>query len=512
MHPMLKNWRIRVLIAAVVLAAGVILVKGIQLGVDFSGGTVLVFMLDRPLSQEEMQQVVQIISKRVDGTGLSSVVVRGWGDQYIVVELSTTDPEEIEYIKETVLRQGIFEVVVDGNVVLTGDEIIGVKPAKYSPLTEGVRWELPFTLSPEGVKNFYTGIKGKCTPEGKCKYSFMYIDRPVGSTILIPKKVAEEENYLPSVPVLSDDRLIPLEEFIKNAGVRAYIVDDNFNPEVLLGSSGEVILHPELNYLVPFLKENNIPYRIVYPEKGYSWIWRATNLRSVVRLTPGITQEDPARAPSTVLIEGWAKNREEAEKRVKELAIILRSGALPAKIQQLVSEQRIPPTYGKYAFYTFLAAILASMVTVSIYIAWRYRVWKIAGPIIATIFSETVLIFGFAALMNWKIDIPSMVGMIAATGTGVDDQIVITDEAIRGSGKNSGKKERGIVKRIKKAFFIVFATAGASLAVMLPVLGSDIPALKGFALTTTVGILVGILITRPAFAEMIRYVIDRDKK
>ncbi len=508
MHPLLKNWKVRLLIGALLLSAALIAVKGIQLGVDFSGGTVLIFKFDRPLTPNEMQQAVQIISQRINWTGLASVNVRGWGDQYVFVELSTSDPKEIDYMKNAVLRQGKFETVVDGKVVLRGNEIVAVKPATYTPLSRGVKWELPFVLSPEGVKDFYTGVHGKCTPDGKCAYTFMYIDRPVGAVLLIPPDVAKEENMLSSLPTLdAEDRDIPLKEFILNAGVKAFITDKNFNVQKLLELNAPlVILHPEDNRFIPFLQEHNIPYRVVPPEKGYSWIWRATNLRSVVRLTPGVTNTDPAHASNTLLITGWAKNRKEAQQRVEELSIILRSGALPAGIR-LESEQRVPSTYGHYAFYTFLAAMFASMIAVSLYIAWRYRVWKISAPIILTIFSEILMIFGFAALVGWKIDVSSMIGMIAATGTGVDDQIVITDEVLRGGSKEEGRKEKqGVLKRIRRAFFIVFATAGALGFVMVPVFFSNIPALTGFALTTIVGILVGITITRPAFAEIIRYV------
>lgn len=504
MHPLLAKWRIQLLVVAVLLSVGAIAFKGIQMGVDFSGGTVLVFALDRPLSQEEMQETVQIISQRVDGSGLSSVVVRGWGDRHIVVELSTTKQEEVDYMKETILRQGRVEVVVDGNVVLSGEKIMSVGLATQTPLNEGVRWSLPFDLTPSGVEMFYNGIRGKCI--GGCAHSFVYIDRPVDSIILIPKKVAEEEKFLASMPSLdAGGGSIPMEDILKNAGARAYVVDENFDMGSLKGEK-EIILHPELNYLIPFLEDHNVGYRIVPSEEGQSWIWRATNLRSVIRLTPKIT-EGTAKSGS-LFIEGWAKNKEEARKRADEMRIILRSGALPAEIEELVSEQRIPPTYGQQAFYAFIAAIIASMVVVSVYIAWRYRVREIAGPIILTILSETVIIFGFAALANWKIDVPAMVGLIAATGTGVDDQIVISDEALRGRRRD---EEGGTLERIKRAFFVVFSAAGALFAVMVPVLGMGIPALKGFAMTTIIGIITGVTITRPAFAEMIHYVLTSKK-
>lgn len=503
MNPLLKNWRVRLLIIALVLAAGIIVFKGIDLGVDFSGGTILIFRFDRPLTPDEMQQAVQIISQRVNWTGLASVDVRGWGDQYVFVELSTSDPQEIEYMKESVLRQGKMEVLVDGNVVLKGDEIATVKPATYTPLSTGVRWQIPFVVSAEGLERFCAGVEGK-----PGVYSFTYIDRPAGSILLIPPSVAREENMLGSLPTLDDERDIPLDEFVRNAGVIAFVTDENFDITKIPEYNAPVILHPDDNRFIPFLEEHNIPYRVVPPEKGYSWIWRATNLRAVIRVGESLTNKSTCTRNPNLIIEGWAKNKKEAQQRVEELTIILRSGALPAGIR-LESEQSVPSTYGREAFYTFLAAMFASMIAVSLYIAWRYRVWKISGPIIMTIFSEILLIFGFAALINWKIDIPSMVGMIASTGTGVDDQIVITDEVLRGGGEEEGKKEKGVLKRIRRAFFIVFATAGALSFAMLPVFFSNIPALTGFALTTIVGVFVGITITRPAFAEIIRYVVRK---
>ncbi len=520
MHPLLKSWRVRLLIISVLIAALLIVFRGVQFGIDFKGGSVLIFQFDRPLTPQEMQQAVLIIEKRLNWTGLSSVRVRGWGDQQVVIELSTDNPQEIQRIKESVLRQGKFEAVVDQKVVLTGKDIAAVKPPIITPAEIGYTWKLPFVLTPEGVKRFYTGVHGKCTPDGRCAYVFMYIDRPVGKVLLIPKDIAQEENVLTTIPELKAveqapaDQRIPMVEFLKNAGLKKwFIVDRNFNPQVLLELNAPVILAPEENYLVPFLQEHNIPYTLVPKQPGESWIWAATNLRSVVHLTPDVTNVTPEHASNELVITGWAKNYEDAKQKTETLRIILESGALPAGLQ-LVSERRIPAKYGEQAFYTFLITIFLAMIAVSIYVATRYKDLRIAVPISITVFSEIVMIFGFAALIGWRIDIPSMIGIIASTGTGVDDQIVITDEVLHGGAKREEKEretgeKKSIWKKIRRAFFIVWATASALIMAMLPVLFSGIPTLVGFALTTIVGVLVGVLITRPAFGEIIRYVVSR---
>jgi len=519
MHPLLKSWRIRLLIALLLLSAFLIAWRGIQLGIDFKGGTVITLAFDRPLSAAEITDAVHILEKRLNWAGLRNIVVRPWGNQYVIVEVAETNPNKLRELEETILRQGKLEIVVDGNVVLTGKDIVSVRP-DYRILPSqggGVMWELPFLISEEGKKRFYGGVYGKCKPpavpggEANCAYTYVYIDRPVGDILLIPKDMYEKWKKLPTLPTTDPNakRILDINEFLRNAGVIWFVVDKNFDVNVLRPYAGRTaILPPELNYLVKELNEMNIQAKVVPEVKGVPWLWTATNLRAVIRLTEGVTNvSNPANASETLQIQGWAPNRNEAMQRMEELRIILESGALPAAIK-IVSERVIPPAYGLSAFYTFLTALALAMIAVSLYVAIRYRHLKIAAPISLTIFSEILMIFGFAALVGWQIDVPSMVGIITSTGTGVDDQIIITDEILHGEEE---KKEEihGILRRIKRAFFIVFASAGALVASMIPVLFSGITTLMGFAITTIVGVLIGITITRPAFAEIMRYIFGR---
>ncbi len=517
MHPLLKSWRIRILILALILSASIIAWKGIELGIDFRGGTVLTLAFDKPLSSAEIVDAVHILEKRLNWAGLRNVVVRPWGTQHVIIEVAETDPARLQELKNTILRQGKLEITVDGNVILTGKDIVSVKP-DYRLLPSqwgGVYWELPFLISEEGKKRFYEGVRGKCTPapfpgqEANCAYTYVYIDRPVGDVLLIPRSMYEKWQKLPLRPSIRDENVLDINEFLLNAGVIWFVVDENFSTDVLRPFAGRtVILPPELNDLAPELNRMGLKPKIVPKVEDVPWLWQATNLRAVIRLTEGVTNvKDISKAPETLVIHGWAKNREEALKRIEELRIILESGALPAAVY-IASEQVIPPSYGLTAFYTFLLAVLLSMIAVSIYVALRYKHIKIAAPIALTVFSEILMIFGFAALVGWQMDVPSMVGVITSTGTGVDDQIIITDEILRGEGEQE-EEVKGILRKIKRAFFIVFASAGALVASMIPIFFSGITTLMGFAITTTVGVLVGITITRPAFAEIMRYLFGR---
>jgi preprotein translocase subunit SecD len=114
------------------------------------------------------------------------------------------------------------------------------------------------------------------------------------------------------------------------------------------------------------------------------------------------------------------------------------------------------------------------------------------------------LILSFAAVVGWNLDIAAIAGILAAIGTGVDDQIVILDEAVRGRKESVNTKER-----LKRAFFIIFAAYATTVAAMLPLWNAGAGLLRGFALTTIVGVTIGVFLTRPAFASFIE---QKDKE
>ncbi len=64
-----------------------------------------------------------------------------------------------------------------------------------------------------------------------------------------------------------------------------------------------------------------------------------------------------------------------------------------------------------------------------------------------------------------------------------------------------------LITKIKRAFFVVFASASALGSVMIPLWFSGITSLMGFAITTLAGIILGVSITRPAYAEVLKYIL-----
>jgi preprotein translocase subunit SecD len=186
----------------------------------------------------------------------------------------------------------------------------------------------------------------------------------------------------------------------------------------------------------------------------------------------------------------------DALNNMKRLQTILITGSLPVKME-VQKTDTISPVLGKdFVKNAFVMAILA-IFSVAVIIFIRYRQIKISIPMIFTMISEVIIILGVAALIQWNIDMAAIAGIIVAVGTGVDSQIVIADETLRGESQKFGWAER-----IKKAFFIIMVSYLTSVASMIPLLFAGAGLLKGFALTSILGVSIGVFITRPAFAAM----------
>ena len=63
--------------------------------------------------------------------------------------------------------------------------------------------------------------------------------------------------------------------------------------------------------------------------------------------------------------------------------------------------------------------------------------------------------------------LPAIAGILAAIGTGVDDQIIITDEVLK-KGVATKRTATALKFKINNAFFIIFASAATLIAAMLP--------------------------------------------
>ena len=207
---------------------------------------------------------------------------------------------------------------------------------------------------------------------------------------------------------------------------------------------------------------------------------------------------------------GYGETRQEAilnaKSQMNKLQTILLTGSFPFKLD-IVKLDTVSPTLGSTFVTNAIMVGLLAILAVAIIVFIRYKNIKIAIPMIIASLSEVFIILGISALIKHNLDMAAIAGIIAAVGTGVDDQIVIIDEVLTKSESFLSSWKQ----KLKKAFFIIMAAYFTTFAAMLPLFRAGAGLIRGFALITIIGISIGVFITRPAFAAMIETLTQKEE-
>ena len=185
--------------------------------------------------------------------------------------------------------------------------------------------------------------------------------------------------------------------------------------------------------------------------------------------------------------------------RAHDLYIHLREGALPVNVEIIGSGQVTAALGDQFKKQVFIAGVLA-MLAAGLMVFLRYRNPKIVVPMVATSFSEVLMMLAVAALLNWQLDLAAIAGLIVVIGTGIDHLVIITDELLYEGKMPSGKV---YLARLSSAFGIIMAAAATTIVAMLPLFGMGFGAFKSFALITIAGVLIGVFIARPAYGRIV---------
>lgn len=253
--------------------------------------------------------------------------------------------------------------------------------------------------------------------------------------------------------------------------------------------------------------------------------------------------------PKESSITGGGETNADARKEMDGLIAILQAGKLqyPLQVEEF---SQTSARYGSLFMSTAFISIIVSLIAVGGLVYLRYGHPKYVLPIVLTGSSEVLILLGVFFSTVVTLDLTSIAGIIAAVGTGVDDQIIITDESDR-------DQMLDWAERLKKAFFVIFTSAASTIGAMVPVVSPSfaykavaiagvslisytvyrkrtvnphfigigaialmvgifssmnlggtyaLNQIQGFAVTTILGVMVGITITRPAYAKIIEHI------
>ena len=163
----------------------------------------------------------------------------------------------------------------------------------------------------------------------------------------------------------------------------------------------------------------------------------------------------------------------------EDLALTLRSGALPAKIEY-IEERTVGPSLGADSIRAGVTASLAGLIFITVFMLIYYRASGI-NAVIALILN--MLLTGAAlVLMNATLTLPGIAGFILGIGMAVDSNVLIF-ERMREELKAGRSVAAAVETGFDRAFITIVDTNVTTMisAVILYLFGSE--AYRGFAVT-----------------------------
>jgi len=451
----------------------------INLGLDLIGGTrVILKPIEDNVTEDVMNQIISTLETRINIYGLREsrfqIVNDISGDSYVQIEMAGGSQKEIE---ELLAKQGRFEG----------------KIPKLVPIEDG---------------------KGTLNLDGK-DYAVTYSDQKLtlgGRSLSMNSSATLDDLDYAFVNYTNNTAVLLFTAFTSD-DIRSVCIQDQpgiCTSRLYEGTGGyqfmfQVIISQE--GAERFAKITRDMNTLVNPNSGEVYLESKLALFLDENLITelSISGDLAGKALTEPMITGGRENKEDAKQEKLRLQSILQSGELPAELEIIRSDQ-VSATLGQeFISSAILAGVIAGLM-VGVIVFIRYRKIMISVPVIITSFSEVIIILGISTLIGWTIDLAAIAGIVAAVGTGVDSQIMILDELVR-----KGQRVHTLKQRIKRAFFLIFGAASTTIAAMLPMIFIGIGVMRGFAIVTTLGVLIGIFITRPAFSVIAERIIEKEE-
>ncbi|MGC1386231.1 MAG: protein translocase subunit SecD, partial [Candidatus Acidiferrales bacterium] len=177
-----------------------------------------------------------------------------------------------------------------------------------------------------------------------------------------------------------------------------------------------------------------------------------------------------------------------SEDTAKDLALVLRAGALPASIKYL-EERTVGPSLGADSIRSGVRASIGSLLVVMFFLVIYYRLSGV-NAVVALILNLLILI-AFMAIVGAVLTLPGIAGVVLTIGMGVDSNVLVF-ERIREELRNGKTPASAVELGFNNAFRTIIDTHVTTLvsAAFLLLFGTG--PVQGFAITLIIGLLANV--------------------
>lgn len=176
------------------------------------------------------------------------------------------------------------------------------------------------------------------------------------------------------------------------------------------------------------------------------------------------------------------------DQTAKDLAMLLRSGALPASLHYL-TERTVGPSLGADSIRSGVRAAVWGMLAVMIFMLIYYRAAGINADL--ALILNLIILLGFMGFFGAVLTLPGIAGVILTVGMGVDSNVLIF-ERIREELRNGKAPSAAVDQGFSRAWTTILDTHVTTIvsALILIFVGSG--PVSGFGLTLTFGLLANL--------------------
>lgn len=183
----------------------------------------------------------------------------------------------------------------------------------------------------------------------------------------------------------------------------------------------------------------------------------------------------------------------------RDLAIVLRAGALPAPVN-ILEERTVGPSLGTDSIKQGIMATLIGSLLVILFMVVYYRLSGLVAD--SVLILNIIVLLGVLAAFKATLTLPGIAGIVLTVGMAVDANVLIF-ERIREELRLGKPPRAAIDSGYSKAFLTILDSNITTLIAALFLFGFGTGPVKGFALTLSIGIMVSmftaIFVTRLIF-------------
>jgi SecD/SecF fusion protein len=484
----------------------------LKLGIDLSGGTILVYQVKDANESGRMDDLINALKRRVNATGVRDIPIRKIGSNRIEIIMAKASDEEVAELKRRLTDVGQLEFRMLANRKHNQADIErALRPEGLTKPPRGFKWVK--------LGESITGKNPKIGPSTITDPSQNWLaDRYAEKTrVYLTGKDSTGKERTVAADIASNTRnTLTLKKPHKLASVSQYTID--FNPSRIQPSDDAIVREQDRGngvtdrYLLVKLDRQNVSgeylehisqttdehvqpaVRFVFkpiggrkfgtltgehqPEEGGAFKYRlAILLDDLVMTAPELKSQ----IRDEGMIEGVPP------KEIDHLILILRSGSLPASLDPVpLLEEKVGPTLGRDTITKGVWAIAVSMIVVPVFMLIYYR---FAGAVaVLALVLNMILLIGSMAFIKATITLPGLAGLALTIGMAVDANVLIFE-------RMREEKERGasMAQQIRNGFARAWITILDShltiflSGLVLYAIGTE--EVKGFALTLFIGMI-----------------------